>query len=156
MSFPSLTLFRFSRSAPPPPGLVLALPMAKHLQIPAVYARKQRNMVMANAYTARYSSRTVGKNRELLVAKAHLSSDDRVLVVDDFLSSGAGQVALMRILSESGAQAVGVAVLLEKTYESGRESLSGYDVPVESVVRVTSVQDGIIQLEEEQGYDADT
>jgi hypothetical protein len=48
---------------------------------------------------------------------------------------------------------VGVAVLLEKEYEAGRVSLSGFGVPVESVVRIASVQDGVIQLLEEDGYD---
>merc|ERR1712110_775068 len=76
-------------------GLVLAIPMAKYLQIPVVYARKERNMVMSNAYSATYSSNTMGKNRELLVAKSHLSKTDLILVIDDFLSSGATQLALL-------------------------------------------------------------
>jgi adenine/guanine phosphoribosyltransferase-like PRPP-binding protein len=66
-------------------GLVLALPMAKYLQVPIVYARKECNVVMANTYVAGYSSKMVGKNRELLVSKSHLHQDDRILIVDDFL-----------------------------------------------------------------------
>ena len=66
-------------------GLVIALPMAKYLQVPVVYARKERNVVMADTFQAGYSSKTVGKNRELLVSKSHLDMEDRVLVVDDFL-----------------------------------------------------------------------
>ncbi|GKZ00485.1 hypothetical protein MPSEU_001001000 [Mayamaea pseudoterrestris] len=133
-------------------GLVIALPMGKHLSVGVVYARKERNMVMADTYHASYSSRTVGKNRELLVSTKHLDETDRVLIVDDFLSSGSSQEALLRIVAESGATAVGVAVLLEKVYESGRQSLSGYDVPVFSVCRIASVQDGVIQMLEEEGY----
>jgi xanthine phosphoribosyltransferase len=133
-------------------GLVIALPMAKYLQVPCVYARKERNVVMANTYTASYSSKTVGKNRELIVAKSHLSPDDRVLIVDDFLSSGSSQEALLRIVADAGAAPVGVAVLLEKVYESGRQSLSGYDIPVFSLCRIASVKSGVIQLMEEDGY----
>ena len=134
-------------------GLVIALPMAKYLQVPVVYARKERNVVMADTFKAGYSSKTVGLNRELLVSKSHLDEDDRILIVDDFLSSGSSQVALMRIVSESGATAVGVAVLLEKVYDSGRQSLSGFDVPIHSLCRIASVSNGVIQLEEEDGYD---
>jgi xanthine phosphoribosyltransferase len=134
-------------------GLVIALPMAKYLQVPVVYARKERNIVMADTYTAAYSSKTVGKNRELLIAKAHLDEDDRVLIVDDFLSSGASQEALMRIIFDAGATAVGVGVLLEKVYDSGRQSLSGFDVPIHSLCRVASVENGVIQLVEEEGFD---
>jgi xanthine phosphoribosyltransferase len=133
-------------------GLVVALPMAKYLQVPVVYARKERSVVMADTYQAAYSSKTVGKNRELLVSKNHLDEEDRVLIIDDFLSSGAAQEALLRIVSDSGAEAVGVGVLLEKVYDSGRQSLSGFDVPVESLCRIASVQNGVIQLIEEEGY----
>ncbi|KAL7566168.1 hypothetical protein ACA910_011243 [Epithemia clementina (nom. ined.)] len=134
-------------------GLVIALPMAKYLQVPVVYARKERNVVMADTYKAGYSSKTVGLNRELLVSKSHLEESDRILIVDDFLSSGSSQVALLRIVSDSGATAVGVAVLLEKVYDSGRQSLSGFDVPIHSLCRIASVKDGVIQLEEEDGFD---
>lgn len=127
--------------------------MAKYLQVPVVYARKERNVVMADTYQAGYSSKTVGKNRELLISKDHLTEDDRVLIVDDFLSSGASQDALLRIVSEAGAEAVGVGVLLEKVYDSGRQSLSGFDISVQSLCRVASVKGGVIQLVEEDGYD---
>ena len=42
--------------------------------------------------------------------------------------------------------------MLETEYEAGRVSLSGYEVPVESVVRIVSVSDGAIQLHEDVGY----
>jgi xanthine phosphoribosyltransferase len=108
---------------------------------------------MADTFDAGYNSKTVGKDRQLLVSKDHLDEDDRVLIVDDFLSSGSSQEALLRIISEAGATVVGMGVLLEKVYESGRVSLSGFGVPIESVVRIASVKDGSIQLLEEDGYD---
>jgi xanthine phosphoribosyltransferase len=134
-------------------GLVIALPMAKYLQVPVVYARKERNVVMADTFSASYSSKTVGKNQQLLVSKSHLHPDDRVLVIDDFLSSGSSQEALLRIISDAGAEVVGVGVLLEKVYDSGRQSLSGFDVPIQSLCRVASVDGGVIQLVEEEGFD---
>mmetsp|Transcript_3584 Transcript_3584/g.10491 ORF Transcript_3584/g.10491 Transcript_3584/m.10491 type:complete len:129 (+) Transcript_3584:1489-1875(+) len=127
--------------------------MAKYLQVPVVYARKERNMVMADTFQAGYSSKTVGKDRELIVSKKHLDPNDRVLVVDDFLSSGSSQEALLRIISEADATAVGVGVLLEKVYESGRQSLSGFNIPIQSLCRVASVKEGAIQLLEEEGFE---
>lgn len=134
-------------------GLVIAIPMSKYLNIPCVYARKERSVVMADTFSAGYSSKTVGKNRELLVSTKHIDEDDRVLIVDDFLSSGSSQDALLRICSEAGATAVGVGVLMEKIYDSGRQSLSGYGIPVESLVGVKSVSEGILRLQEEEGID---
>ncbi|GMI09556.1 hypothetical protein TrVE_jg10406 [Triparma verrucosa] len=130
-------------------GLVVAIPICRYLSVPCVYARKQRNVVMAEAYHAAYSSKTVGMNRELLVSKSHLDSEDRVLIVDDFLSSGSSQEALLRIVSDAGAQVIGVAVLVEKQYDRGRKSLSGYNVKVESLVSVKNVKEGTITLDEE-------
>ena len=100
--------------------LFFSLAMAKYLQVPLVYARKQRSVVMADTFDAGYNSKTIGRDRQLLVSKDHLDEDDRVLIVDDFLSSGSGQEALLRIISEAGATPVGVGVLLEKEYEKGR------------------------------------
>jgi xanthine phosphoribosyltransferase len=133
-------------------GLVIALPMAKYLQVPVVYARKERNLVMADTYKAAYSSKTVGQDRSLYVSKSHISPNDRILVIDDFLSGGSSQEALLRIISDAGARAMGVGVLLEKVYDSGRRSLSGFDVPIHSLCRVASVSNGIIRLVEEEGY----
>lgn len=134
-------------------GLVIAIPMAKYLQVPLVYARKQRSVVMANTFDAGYNSKTMGEDKQLLVSRDHIDEEDRVLVIDDFLSSGSSQEALLRIISEAGATAVGVGVLLEKEYEAGRVFLSGFGVPVESVVRIASVKNGVIGIREEDGYD---
>ena len=129
--------------------------MASELQVPVVYARKERSIVMADTYQASYSSNTVGANKMLHVAKSHIHADDRVLIVDDFLSAGSSQEALMRIISDAGATPVGVAVLIEKCYDSGRKALSGFNVPVQSLVRVASVRDGVITLFEEEGFKED-
>jgi xanthine phosphoribosyltransferase len=126
--------------------------MAKYLQVPLVYARKQRSVVMADTFEAGYNSKTIGKDRQLLVSKDHIEPEDRVLIVDDFLSSGSSQEALLRIIAEAGATPCGVAVLVEKEYEAGRKSLSGFGVKVESIVKVVSVADGVIRLMEEDGY----
>jgi len=134
-------------------GLVVAIPIAKYLQVPLVYARKQRSVVMADTFDAGYNSKTIGQDQQLLVSKDHLDEDDRVLIIDDFLSSGSSQEALLRIISEAGATPVGVGVILEKEYDAGRKQLSGYNIPVESVVRIASVKEGVIQLKEEDGYD---
>ena len=126
--------------------------MAKYLQVPVVYARKERNIVMADTYKASYSSKTVGQDRALYVSKSHIDIDDRILIIDDFLSSGSSQEALLRIVSDSEATPIGVGVLLEKVYDSGRRSLSGFNIPVHSLCRVASVTNGVIQLVEEEGY----
>uniref|UniRef100_A0A7S1U7E7 Phosphoribosyltransferase domain-containing protein n=1 Tax=Phaeomonas parva TaxID=124430 RepID=A0A7S1U7E7_9STRA len=136
-------------------GLAAAVPVAQQLQVPMIYARKQRSVVMPDSYIAGYSSRTVGKSRELLIVKEHITASDRVLIIDDFLSSGACQDALLRILSEAGAECVGVGVLFEKVYEAGRNYLSGYGLQIESLAKIQRVDRGTIELAEEGSIDAE-
>ncbi|CAM9827165.1 unnamed protein product [Discosporangium mesarthrocarpum] len=128
-------------------GLILAMPMAMLLQVELVYARKERSMVMSDYYIATYSSKTQGNNKQLVVNKNHLEPEDRVLIVDDFLSAGSCQDALLRIISDAGATPVGIAVLVEKAYEKGALFLSGYNLPIESLAKVLSVDEGRIELE---------
>lgn len=68
--------------------------------------------------------------------------------MDDILSSGAAQEALLRLVGlTSEAKAVGIAALIEKVYAAGRISLSGFNLPVEALVRVLDVDHGQINLE---------
>eukprot|EP00639_Heterosigma_akashiwo_P007639 CAMPEP_0194594330 /NCGR_PEP_ID=MMETSP0292-20121207/24160_1 /TAXON_ID=39354 /ORGANISM="Heterosigma akashiwo, Strain CCMP2393" /LENGTH=783 /DNA_ID=CAMNT_0039453701 /DNA_START=63 /DNA_END=2414 /DNA_ORIENTATION=- len=131
-------------------GLALALPMAARLQVPVVYARKQRSIVMADPHHVFYKSRTLGEDSELFLEKKHVTPEDRVLVVDDMLSGGGCQDALLRVVAAAGAAPVGVAVLIEKTYDGGRTYLAGHNVPVESLAKIDSVENGVINVLEEQ------
>jgi len=133
-------------------GLIIALPMATILQVPVVYARKERSIVMSDTYNAVYRSRTKpGEQRELFVAKDHIDPEDRILIVDDFMSSGTTQEALLKIILEAGATPVGVCVLVEKGFKGGRNYLAGFDIPIESLANIKSVDDGCIRLSNEAG-----
>jgi len=54
--------------------------MAKYLQVPLVYARKERSVVMADTFDAGYNSKTIGQDRQLLVSKEHIDEEDRILI----------------------------------------------------------------------------
>jgi adenine phosphoribosyltransferase len=53
---------------------------------------------------------------------------ERVLIVDDVLATGGTAAATAELVRRSGAQIVGVAVLIELSFLSGRSSLGGLDV----------------------------
>jgi len=46
------------------------------------------------------------------------------------------------------ARVVGLGVLIEKTKDGGRAFLSGYDVPVESLAKVTVLPDNTISVDD--------
>ena len=54
-----------------------------------------------------------------------------MLIIDDFLASGATILGLVRLAQTAGAQVVGIGALIEKTFEGGRQALAHLGVPVE-------------------------
>ena len=68
----------------------------------------------------------------------------KVLIIDDFLASGATILGLVRLTQAAGASIVGIGTLIEKTFEGGREALQYLKVPIEALVQITSMEDGKI------------
>ncbi|NHX34565.1 xanthine phosphoribosyltransferase, partial [Escherichia coli] len=75
----------------------------------------------------------------LMVSPEFLHAEDRVLIVDDFLASGRTIDALGRIVANSGASLVGIATVVEKTFEGGRDLLAHWGVPIESMAQISDM-----------------
>jgi xanthine phosphoribosyltransferase len=129
-------------------GIAPALATAYKLQVPVIYARKIRPITMTGlVYVEIARSRTKESDVFLMVASEFLNPSDRVLVVDDFLASGATIAALARMVEHAGATVVGLAAPIEKGFEKGREELACFNVPVVSLVNITDMSEGKIVLE---------
>lgn len=123
-------------------GIVPAAMTALALVVPMVFARKKRPVTMSDpVWQETAPSHTKGGETPLMVAGEFIQSGDRVLIVDDFLASGATIAALARIVERAGASVVGVAALVEKTFEKGRIRLNGLGVPVVSLVAIAELSD---------------
>ena len=126
-------------------GIAPALMTAAHLGLPVVYARKSKPITMPDqVYLTLAPSHTKGRMVELIVSPEFLSDGDRVLIIDDFLASGATILGLVRLTEASGAKVVAIGALIEKLFEGGREGLKPLGIPVESLVCITSMADGKI------------
>ena len=77
---------------------------------------------------------------ELIVSPEYLAGGEKVLIIDDFLASGATIWGLVRLAQAAGATVVGIGTLIEKTFEGGRELLKPLGVPVESLAVITSME----------------
>jgi xanthine phosphoribosyltransferase len=89
-------------------------------------------------------SHTKGRLVELMVSPEYLAGDERILIIDDFLASGATIAGLVRLAQVAGAKLVGIGTLIEKTFEKGREHLSYLHVPIHALVSITSMDNGRI------------
>jgi xanthine phosphoribosyltransferase len=127
-------------------GIAPALTTALALRVPVIYARKSKPITMPqHVYHETAPSHTKGHVVELLVSPEVLHHDDSVLIVDDFLATGQTIAALARVVEQSGAKLVGIGTVIEKIFEGGRAFLGAqYDVPIESLVVITDMDDGRI------------
>jgi xanthine phosphoribosyltransferase len=122
-------------------GIAPAVTTAFHLHLPVVYARKNKPITMPDQVFLTLSpSHTKGRMVELIISPEYLGHGERVLIIDDFLASGATILGLVRLAQTAGSTIVGVGTLIEKTFEGGRQALSVLGVPIEALVQITSME----------------
>jgi xanthine phosphoribosyltransferase len=127
-------------------GIAPAVTTAIHLKVPVVYARKTKPITMPDqVFLTLAPSHTKGRMVELIVSPEYLSHGEKVLIIDDFLASGATILGLARLAEAAGSKVVGVGALIEKIFEGGREALKPLGVPIESLACITSL-DGKIEF----------
>jgi len=119
-------------------GIAPALATAYFLNVPLVFARKHKPITMPDEVYLTYTpSPTKGRIVELMISPEYIRPGDRVLIIDDFLASGATILGLARLAQTAGAQIVGVGALIEKVFEPGRRRLeTELGVPIESLARI--------------------
>lgn len=126
-------------------GIAPALMAGLHMKLPVIYARKTRPVTMPDTvYLTIAPSHTKGHMVDLIVSPEYLKKGDKIIVIDDFLASGATIRGLVRLAQAAGAQVVGIGTLIEKTFEGGRESLQSLNVPIESLVQISSLDNNQI------------
>ncbi|MBM3137704.1 MAG: xanthine phosphoribosyltransferase [Chloroflexi bacterium] len=130
-------------------GIAPALMTGKYLNLPVVYARKSKPITMPDTvYLTVAPSHTKGVMAELIVSPEYLPRDERILIIDDFLASGATIMGLVRLVKAAGAELVGIGALIEKTFEGGRELLAELNVPVYSLVTISAMENGKFEFSE--------
>ncbi|MEA3376512.1 MAG: xanthine phosphoribosyltransferase [Chloroflexota bacterium] len=128
-------------------GIAPALATGHVLGVPVVYARKTRPVTMTGPVFVEVApSHTKGRDVFLMVSTEFLGPGDRVLVVDDFLASGATISALARLVEHAEAELSGIGTVIEKAFEGGRRELEAFGVPIVSLAVISDMSDGQITL----------
>ena len=88
-------------------GIGIACITAQYFSVPVVFAKKgaHRN-VGNNLYTAEVHSFTKGVTTTIGISKDYLNEGDRVLIIDDIVTTGATLAECSRILLQAGASDV--------------------------------------------------
>ena len=80
------------------------------------------------------------------IASKFLSEDDTVLIVDDFLANGQAAKGLLDIIQQAGAKVAGIGIVIEKSFQSGRQLLEEMGIPVVSLARIASLSEGQVSF----------
>lgn len=132
-------------------GIAPAVMTGLALGVPIVYARKIKPITMFGpVFLETAPSHTKGTEVNLLVSAEFMPPDQDVLVIDDFLASGKTLRALARIVEGAQSRIAGVGVVVEKTFEGGRDFMrsKGYTMPIEALATIISMDDGKIIFSE--------
>lgn len=124
-------------------GIAPALYVAESLGVPMIFAKKHKNITMTEGIlTAEVYSFTKQVTSTVSIAQKFLSSQDRVLIVDDFLANGQAAKGLVDIISQAGASVIGVGIVIEKSFQDGRQVLEKAGLRVSSLARIRGFEDG--------------
>jgi xanthine phosphoribosyltransferase len=128
-------------------GIGIACLAAQQFQVPVVFAKKnQTKNIAGDVYTAKVESFTHGRIYDIIVAKQFLNPEDRVLLIDDFLANGAALQGLIKLVREAGATLVGAGIAIEKAFQPGGELIRSMGVRVESLARIKSMENGVLEF----------
>ena len=93
------------------------------------------------------TSSTKETNYELTLSKKYINENDHVLIVDDFLANGEAATAALRLLRMSHATIAGFAVLIEKSFQPGRQKLTSQGIEVFALARIAKMATDYIAFE---------
>lgn len=128
-------------------GITPAFATASALHIPLIIVRKRRASGMPRELLQESTlSQTRGQAIDLFASPEFLTAQDRIVIIDDFLTNAQTILALSRLAAKGGAQVVGIGVVIEKAFEGGRDALKALQVPVEALVRIGKLGDGEIEF----------
>ena len=131
-------------------GIAPAVMTAMQMDLPMVTLKKQSSKILKDdLYQTTVHSFTKSTDYQLTLSKKYISKDDYVLIIDDFLANGEAALGAIRLVEEAGAKVAGIGIVIEKSFQPGRQLLvdKGYDVY--SLARISKLGSGIIEFVEE-------
>ena len=130
-------------------GIAPAVYVAEALGLPMIFAKKAKNITMTEGIlTAEVYSFTKQVTSTVSIAGKFLNSDDKVLIIDDFLANGQAAKGLITIIEQAGAQVEAVGIVIEKSFQGGRQLLETAGYRVLSLARIAGFDKGQIVFTE--------
>ncbi len=131
-------------------GIAVAMAVGSAMHLPVLFAKKHRTSNVSGAVLqTTVHSFTHGIDYTVVVESAYLNSDDKVLIVDDFLANGMAIRGLLHLTRQAGAEAAGIAVAIEKGFQDGGRQLREQGLRVESLAIVEHMDESGVTFRNE-------
>ena len=130
-------------------GIAPALYAAQTLGVPMIFARKAKSLTMdEELLTSSVYSFTKQVTSTISISRKFLTKEDKVLIVDDFLANGQAAKGLIELCQQAGAHVEGVGIVIEKSFQDGRQLLEEMGIKVVSLARIASLENGAVAFRE--------
>lgn len=124
-------------------GIAPAIFCALELGVPMIFARKSKSLTMnEELLTSSVYSFTKQVTSTVSISRKFLTQSDNVLIIDDFLANGQAAKGLIELCQQAGASVEGVGILIEKSFQDGRQLLEDMGIDVVSLARISSLENG--------------
>lgn len=127
-------------------GIAPAIMVGYLLNLPVVFAKKRVPSTMDNCLRTKVYSFTKSREYDICVSDEYIREGDRILFIDDFLANGNAAKGIIDLITQAGAELVGMGFLIEKSFQQGGDYLRGQGVRVESLARIKSLSDCKIEF----------
>ncbi|WP_343598263.1 xanthine phosphoribosyltransferase [Acinetobacter sp.] len=128
-------------------GIAPAVMAGLELGVPVIFARKHSSLTLKNdLYKAKVYSFTKQTESTIAISNKYLHETDKVLVIDDFLANGQAALGLADLIHQAQAEVVGIGIVIEKAFQTGRQLLLDKGYRVESLARIESLGDGKVSF----------
>lgn len=127
-------------------GIAPAIMVGYLLELPVVFAKKKVPSTMENMLVTEVFSFTKNTTYKVCVSKDFLCPGDKVLFIDDFLANGNAAKGIIDLVTQAGAELVGMGFLIEKAFQEGGDYLRNAGIHVESLAIIESLDNCEIKL----------
>ncbi|WP_122901075.1 xanthine phosphoribosyltransferase [Acinetobacter sp. B51(2017)] len=128
-------------------GIAPAVMAGLELDVPVIFARKYQSLTLKDdLYRSKVFSFTKQTESTIAISNKHISASDKVLVIDDFLANGQAALGLADLIHQAEAEVVGIGIVIEKSFQPGRDILLEKGYRVESLARVKSLGNGTVEF----------
>ncbi|WHX24828.1 xanthine phosphoribosyltransferase [Virgibacillus halodenitrificans] len=132
-------------------GIAPSVMTGLQLDVPVIFARKRKSLTLVeNLYSAKVYSFTKQETSEISISSDFITSEDTVLVIDDFLANGQAALGLIDLVKQAGAKIAGVGIVIEKAFQEGGSLIEEQGIRLESLAKIASLSKGNVTFEEEE------